>query len=249
MVFDRDTRIYGDKIDIDYSSARNFWNSRAKTDNSIKSVLLGTKFSKNSGVLRNKKELSILLSCLNSSKKYDILDIGCGNGRWCNNLRKNIKIYHGIDYSNEFIKSNQSNFSEFDNYKFFNMSITDIDISKLFNKYDLLIATGVLMYVNDNDIKSFFNLINNINPTFIYMQESVSIMPTRLTLKDFDSEELKTEYSAIYRTLDEYKNYILSLMSSYKINKTGLLLDKQTGAREETNASYWFLERINHDKK
>jgi len=36
---------------------------------------------------------------------------------------------------------------------------------------------------------------------------------------------------------------ITKQLNSIKILKTGLLLDEKTGAREETNAQYWFLKK------
>ena len=36
----------------------------------------------------------------------------------------------------------------------------------------------------------------------IYIRETISVMDTHLTLKNFYSENLETNYSAIYRTKD-----------------------------------------------
>jgi hypothetical protein len=57
--------------------------------------------------------------------------------------------------------------------------------------------------------------------------------------------ELKSKYNAIYRTREEYEKYFTSYLPEYffEPNESGLLLDKDTGAREETNAGYWFLRR------
>jgi hypothetical protein len=77
----------------------------------------------------------------------------------------------------------------------------------------------------------------------LYIQDTTSLIETRLTLKDFDSKELNTKYNVIYRTRGEYETLFRKYLSKFKIVGTELLLDKESGAREETNARYWCLEK------
>jgi SAM-dependent methyltransferase len=254
MAQENNTRIYGKAEDIDSTSIMNFWNAKAKKDSSLKAVLLGSDFAENSGILRNERENQILQKFLappppHQIKKslLSILDIGCGIGRWAYNMQYIFTTYHGIDFSREFIRNASNSFKDDNRVRFFNMSATNIDISLLADKYDLIIITGVAMYINDGEIEKLFNYCNKLGSqtSSIYFQESVSILPNRLTLKDFESVELKSKYNAIYRTKEEYENYFTNYLPDYSIdnNKTALLLDKDTGAREETNARYWFLKR------
>jgi hypothetical protein len=156
-------------------------------------------------------------------------------------------MYHGIDFSQEFVKAASSAFDGEKNIKFFTMSAIDIDTTRLLKKYDLIIINGVTMYINDDNINRLFYYCNQLTgeSSAIYFQESVSILPHRLTLKDFYSEDLKTYYNAIYRTSQEYERFFMECLPDFEFKKdeSGLLLDKDTGAREETNARYWFLRR------
>lgn len=240
------TRIYDEVVNIDSRSVQNFWNLKAAKDSSFKSVLLGSDLAENSGVIRNNRECQILCDFLGQREALTVLDIGCGIGRWAYNLEPRIKTYHGIDFSSEFIKSATHTFEANPRIKFFQMSATQLDLSLLFDSYDLLIVTGVAMYINDDEINQLFHYLNKLSnrTSCIYFQESVSILPHRLTLKDFDSVELKSKYNAIYRTGTEYEKCFSVHLCDYQFDTeedTGLLLDKQTGAREETNAKYWFL--------
>ncbi|MDR1257202.1 MAG: hypothetical protein LBJ86_05605, partial [Spirochaetaceae bacterium] len=79
--------------------------------------------------------------------------------------------------------------------------------------------------------------------SLLYIQDTTSLLETRLTLKDFYSKELNTKYNAIYRTRDEYEILFEKYLSKFKIIKTELLLDKESGAREETNARYWCFKK------
>lgn len=172
-------------------------------------------------------------------------NVGCGIGRWVNNLKSEIDVYHGIDFSEIFVNKACEAYRNYNNVYFYKMSATDIDRNILLNKYDLVIMNGICMYINDIQLSDLFNKLNELisDDGCIYLQESISIMENRLTLKDFYSKDLNSNYSPIYRTKIEYEKMIARSLTSFEIMTTGLLLDKETGAREETNAQYWFLTR------
>ncbi|MDR0442990.1 MAG: class I SAM-dependent methyltransferase [Treponema sp.] len=239
-------RIYGGKAAIDTESVKDFFNNNAKKDTSLKSVLLGNDFGENSADLHNQKEAKIVMDFIGSGKK-NVLDIGCGIGRWAYNLKQLIRKYDGIDFSEEFVKAAANNLMDVNETKFYCMSATDIDRTKLLEKYDVIIVTGVSMYINDNELKKLYDYINNFSQsgTLLYLQDTTSLLKTRLTLKDFDSRELNTKYNAIYRTKAEYEILFKQYLSMFKLteNGTDLLLDKNSGAREETNARYWCFRK------
>jgi SAM-dependent methyltransferase len=239
-------RIYGEKAAIDSENVKNFFNNNAKKDTSLKTVLLGNDFGENSADLRNQKETKIVMDFIGNGKKT-IIDIGCGVGRWAYNLKPVIQKYDGIDFSQEYIKAANNNFKDFDEINFYCMAATDIDQKKLLEKYDVVIVTGVTMYINDDEIDKLYNHINSFTQkdSILYIQDTINLLETRLTLKDFDSKELKTKYNAIYRTRVEYEALFEKYLPAFKLVKNGteLFLDKSTGAREETNARYWCFRK------
>lgn len=123
---------------------------------------------------------------------------------------------------------------------FYNNSILNLDKDILTSRFNLIICTGVLMYINDENISNIFKAFRQVSPEYLYIQESISLMEGRLTLNKFESKDLKTDYSAIYRTKQEYEEYFKT--NAFNIIKTDLLLDNKSGAREETNAQYWILK-------
>jgi len=237
-------RIYGEKSEINTESVKSFWNNNAKKDSSLKSVLLGYDFGENSANLHNQKEAKIVLDFIGNDKKT-ILDIGCGIGRWAYNLNNIIQKYDGIDFSDEFVQAANNNFKNYNEINFYCMSATDIDCTKLLKEYDVVIVTEVSMYINDDDLNKLYNYINIFTrkDSLLYIQDTTSLLDTRLTLKDFQSKELGTKYNAIYRTKTEYETLFKKYLPAFKLCKNGteLLLDKNSGAREETNARYWCL--------
>ena len=59
----------------------------------------------------------------------------------------------------------------------------------------------------------------------IYIRETLSFLETRLTLKDFFSENLEADYNAIYRTDDEFLDFIKGIDGNITI-ETGEIFDE-----------------------
>ena len=238
------TRIYEDKIEIDNNSTKEFWENRANNINNLQTVLLGSDKTGIEQNTRNEHEKLIVESVVKQIQNPRILDIGCGIGRWAENLINQFDSYTGVDFSEGFINFASEKFANYSNIKFYNNSILNLDKEILDSKFNFIICTGVLMYVNDTNLSKFFKTLkqmtNTCNIQNIYIQESISIMENRLTLNQFESKDLKTNYNAIYRTKQEYEEYFKT--NKFDIIKTDLLLDNKSGAREETNAQYWILK-------
>jgi len=241
MTTSNKNRLYGIMDNIDAQKVNEFFDARISKDNPLAAALLGDDFDKNASFKRNQHEYNILKSLLNQDKKIKILDLGCGLGRWASNLIEEIDIYDGIDFSLKFINAATEIYKDKNNINFYHMSATNIDCKIIFKKYDLIILNGVCMYINDEDLKPLMSSLINFTAEDgnIYLQESVSVINQRLTLKNFPSKELGVDYNAIYRTPEEYNN----ILSDFEIITTDLLLNEETGARKETNAQYWFLKR------
>ncbi|MCM1009981.1 MAG: class I SAM-dependent methyltransferase [Fusobacterium sp.] len=237
-----ETRIKNKVIDINLNSTFDFWQSRVNNGDNLKTVLLNVDADDELIQYRNTRETNILKSILPSDAKITILDIGCGIGRWVDNLYDYIKEYDGIDYTEGFIKLAKDKYPQ-ENIRFHNQSITNLDKSLLLKNYDLSIITGVCMYLNDTTLPELFTNLGKLTSGTVYIQESVSLTDERLTLDKFYSEDLHQNYSAIYRQPDEYKKLIQECCADFTIYKSGLLLDEETGARHETNAAYWILKR------
>ena len=234
------TRVYTDKIEIDNNSTKEFWENRANNINNLQTVLLGSDKTGIEQNTRNEHEKLIVESVIKQIQNPRILDIGCGIGRWAENLINQFDYYVGVDFSEGFIDYASKKFSDNKNVKFCNNSILELDDTILSSNFNFIICTGVLMYVNDSNIFDILKAFRRVTPEYVYIQESISLMDARLTLNQFESKDLQTNYNAIYRTKQEYEEYFKT--SGFDIIKTDLLLDNKSGAREETNAQYWILK-------
>lgn len=234
------TRVYTDKIEIDNNSTKEFWENRANNINNLQTVLLGSDKTGIEQNTRNEHEKLIVESIVKQIKNPKILDIGCGIGRWAENLINQFDSYTGVDFSEGFINFASEKFANYSNIKFYNNSILNLDKEILNSKFNFIICTGVLMYINDSNIFDILKAFRRVTPEYVYIQESISLMDARLTLNKFESKDLQTNYNAIYRTKQEYEEYFKT--NKFDIIKTDLLLDNKSGAREETNAQYWILK-------
>lgn len=234
------TRVYTDKIEIDNNSTKEFWENRANNINNLQTVLLGSDKTGIEQNTRNEHEKLIVESVVKQIQNPRILDIGCGIGRWAENLINQFDYYTGVDFSEGFIDYASKKFSDNKNIKFCNNSILELDDTILSSNFNFIICTGVLMYVNDSNIFDILKAFRRVTPEYVYIQESISLMDARLTLNQFESKDLQTNYNAIYRTRQEYEEFFKT--SGFDIIKTDLLLDNKSGAREETNAQYWILK-------
>lgn len=69
------------------------------------------------------------------------------------------------------------------------------------------------MYINDEDLLVLIDELNKVGSEDkkLFIMEPVSCMDVRLTLKDFYSEGLESDYNAIYRTKQEYMDAFKNL--------------------------------------
>ena len=202
------SRLYGEKESIDSEKVKDFFDNRASKE--VENILSITMYQDSDVVeKRHKDESKIVLEKLDVTNKK-ILEIGCGIGRWAEVFEDKCDSYLGIDYSKNLIEIANKTY-DYDNCYFQEMSATDLKIDelKLSPPFDIILIIGVLIYLNDEDIKQMMEEINKVSDenTIVYVRETISYMDTRLTLKDFYSEDLDEEYNAIYRTENELLEY------------------------------------------
>jgi len=201
-------RLYGDIEDIDTDAVKEFYNSRAsanvESDWSI--VLLQ---DKENSEKRTAEDNKLFAENIDSEGKK-IFEIGCGVGRWADFLHDKCDSYLGIDYSDELVDIAIESHG-YDNCKFQVMSAFDIKIDELLVEppFDIILISQMLMYLNDGDIDNLITEVKKIvsEDKQILVIEPISHLETRLTLKDFYSDELDTNYNAVYRTEKEYMEF------------------------------------------
>ena len=201
-------RLYGENEDINSDKVRDFFNDRAKLD--VESNLSIVLFQdKENSERRNREEAQLVEDKIDFSDKK-VLEIGCGIGRWAEFFHDRCSSYLGLDYSENLVDIAKDS-HDFDDCKFQVMSAFDIKTDELLVEppFDVVLISQVLMYINDEDVSVIMDEINEVvaREKQIFITEPISCMDCRLTLKDFYSDELDTDYNAIYRTENEYREF------------------------------------------
>lgn len=239
-------RNYGDKVEIDPQAVKHFYDQRFNAERPLGSVML----SDDEEILRKRDEnekTKVMPLFRLDVEETNLLDLGCGNGRWYDVFRGRVKAYEGVDfsvpnilYAREHRQGPLVNFEVGASDQIGNLPLRH-------TPYNFILSCGLFVYLNDRQVEDTFRaLLPLLQPSAqIYVRTSVSVIDQRLTLKDFPSEALKADYHAIYRTPAEYEEYFQSLFvpAGFAISSASLLLNEEIGAKKETNQQYWLLER------
>ncbi len=246
-------RISGRRVDIDYTATQGFFEARGRRE--YVNQLSATMYQDREPDLveaRDQAEKQAVESVLGLSGVEQVLDIGCGIGRWgwflqerCPHLR-----YLGVDFSASLIDKARQEAGRrgCPDLDFQVMSATEIqpDALHLQPPYDLLLISGLLIYLNDEHcIKVLGDAARFCAPGgAIYLREPVGVME-RFTLNRFYSEELGEEYSAIYRTVGELHAMMREALSGlgFTVEREGFLLPDGLEKRVETRQYFFILRR------
>ena len=133
----------------------------------------------------------------------NVLDVGCGNGRFLSFLRENKSnfTYLGIDHSSSFIAECQKNLADENSY-FMRFDIANDDFTKIANeKYDLISLIAVMHHIpgNSNRINLIEELASLLNPKGIIVLTFWDFMRGRdiqdklfpWSLTNFDKKDLE----------------------------------------------------------
>lgn len=239
------TRVYSDKVDVSGDSIRDFYDKRAtaykageKSSNTV--VLLGDN-NPDYADKWNEFEKKTILPRLNLTKGRNVLDIGCGVGRWGESVIPLCGKYRGVDFSGGMVKVASERFAASDNALFKQASFLDLfeDKDIIRENYDAVIIAGVSMYINDEILGKCYEKLPGIlnSGATVYIEESIGVKE-RLTLNGIWSEALKSDYNAIYRTREEYRHILAPMLAVCNVLEDDYfnVLDK----KDLSETSHWY---------
>lgn len=241
-------RINDNKVEISEGKVLEFFKGRAEKyqdENPYVSML----YQDLNPVLaneRNEYEVNKILPYFNLHPHFNVLDVGCGIGRWGDVLDGQIKIYHGTDFSEELIHIANERFKDKNNFSFYNIAAQRIsEMNQV--RYNLIIVAGVLHYINNEDLDGILISLEKLlsNKGILYIRLPIALGED-LTLLDEWSEELEDSYNAIYRS----KKYYLDLFEKCYGDKNmeiivhGDLYPSKLNNRKETGQYYFLLRKV-----
>ncbi|APF22004.1 class I SAM-dependent methyltransferase [Clostridium butyricum] len=147
---------------------------------------------------RHYHETKKILKLIKPKKSMNIIELGCGSGRFCKELSPFINRYVGIDYSPKAIELAKEMVirNNIKNAEFKVASAIDFELDESV-KFDVVYFGCVLQYISDDDIKrTFNNLKKYMNSDTIIIERDSTYNRTRY-LSD------SIIYKCTYRTRKE----------------------------------------------
>lgn len=193
------------------NSIKKFWEERGDKYSKIPYESLSN-FETDPKILLEKieNETRLVLKKLPFKKFYNLLDLGSGVGQWTFRLSPFVKKITAVEYASSQIKiaKKEQDKREITNIEFIE-SPAEIFLSPI--KFDIIFISGLFVYLNNQQAKSMIcNIKKMITSTStVFLREPSSILKDRYELTNIFSNELKTHYSATYRT----RNEIIKLFS------------------------------------
>lgn len=210
------TRVVGDSVDLDYSDTQAFFERRADRAAGVPSLTV-TMYQDQRPHLaaeRDRFEYDRVVGRLRLDRRPNVLDIGCGIGRWGTHLAGRISSYVGTDFSAGLVDLARANLSELSDHldwQVLCIAATDVDPDTLPGgvPFGVVIISGLLIYLNDDDVCSLLAMTGEMlaSDGVLYVREPVAVQK-RLTLSRHYSEELQADYNAIYRPVSFYRDLI-----------------------------------------
>ena len=246
-------RVYGEKVDIDYGSTLDFFENRGdgKEFGSKYNYVLFQDDAPEIAVKRDRQEKEKICSVLDWEGGGTVLDIGCGIGRWGEAVLEKGWKYTGIDYSSKLLGVAEENLKGYGSMKtLLHGSFQEFKETLLKEgvegKFQKVFINGVMMYINDADLeKGLGDVLEACSSRCqVYLKESMA-SSGRLTLDSFHSDSLSQDYTAIYRDITEYKEFVgrYFVQNGFAIKEEGALFEEGLRNRKETLDYYFILER------
>lgn len=180
-------------MEIDYDWSKKFWSEYPKEH----SVNLGTTIRQSNKQIRALRRLI-------SGKDSRVLELGCGTGRIAQVFEKLGKHIIGVDFSEPCLEKARviCPKGEFHNSEVWNIPPVQL--------VDVVIISGVLLHLNDTEIKKTFGSINSVlrRGGKLLIRESVG-NPQRFEVHGF-VDNLGCDYHAVYRTREDIKKLVPS---------------------------------------
>lgn len=145
-------------------------------------------------------ELKHLKKIVKFTHDMNVLELGCGNGRWIRSLAHYVNHYTGVDFSKKALNIARKKTMWIGNVSLYNQSIVNFWCRRTRMLYDVVYFGGVSQYIEDDEMHTILdNLKSCVKPTTVIVDRSTVNLEKRGVIKT-------DEYHSIYRTSQELKD-------------------------------------------
>lgn len=214
------------------NDANNFWNKYSKKNLSLNSLMnleTNEEESKNKFEIEKKKISNVVP--LSSSKV--LVDLGGGVGLWSQYFSSRTKKVILVENQKEFCDIARRNLKE-DNITIIQSDVVDYDMEE--DNCDYVFISGVTIYLDDTSFEQMMKkVIKYLKKGGLFIHRDAYGTKDRFLLSQKYSAKLESEYSAVYRTRDEYDNIMCEIFGFKKIYDEDMYkMDKKLNKWSET---------------
>ena len=189
-------------------SIKDFWEAQARKSHLSNEAISSLEEDPELSNLRVETEKSKILPIVHQIVNLDssILDLGGGAGQWALRFSSIVREVSLVEFSDSMIKLaiDAVAKNKVDNINFFKEPAQNFCQSKT---YDLIWISGLLIYLDDNDCENLIkNAFDMLTPNGTILLRDGTGLEKRHQIKNKFSKSLQLEYSATYRTTDEYED-------------------------------------------
>jgi len=195
---------------------------------------------------RDEAEKAKLLPLLSLTGFEDVLDVGCGTGRWADVIYPQCTSYLGTDFSQELVDIAVKRFASNPKVKFRCIASESISDQSITQRFQIIISMGLFIYLNDDELSQTIKGYTSVADSScrILIREPVGTH-ARLTIQEHFSEDMEQIYNAIYRTEAELMDVFTSelIAEDFLLVGTGDVYESTLNNRSDTKQKWFLLER------
>lgn len=192
---------------LNESKVKKFWDNRSALYNKLPfESIVNMEHDPELLKIKVQDETTKVFSWLPSLKGKSILDLGAGVGQWTFRFHE-----HGasrivaVEYSEPLVEIGrlEAQSRQAENIEFIVSGAEDFISNE---RFDVIFISGLFVYLNDRQVETLISNLKNVvhEGTIIMLRDGTGLVE-RYEINNQFSELLQTEYSALYRTAQEYK--------------------------------------------
>lgn len=190
-----------------YSTIKKFWDARANghSKRAFENIVFADEFDE-AAVYIDDFEKSHLLELIKFKPDMVALDLGCGSGRWTFFLAERCRKVIATDFSKELLDILDKEAKERGINNIENICASAMDFSYP-EKFDLILVSGLLLYIFDKDIPPLIKNIHNLlkDDGILIIRDAVATRKRVENLKAHSIYREKKEYLALFNSDDKFK--------------------------------------------
>jgi ubiquinone/menaquinone biosynthesis C-methylase UbiE len=245
-------RIYDTPVALDYEATERFFASRGQriAEVGALSAVLYQDQNPELAARRSAHEIELISPKLTSTgQRINVLDLGCGTGRWAHSLHSVVSHYVGLDFCEDFLKAARNACdAQADPARFqFLAANLALPLPELTGApFKTVIMAGVLLYLNDDDAERLLDEACGLlaKGGVLYLREPLGVKQ-RLSLCNHYSAELNAKYSSLYRSKAEFGQMVdvAARWHGLILTESAALYPQELDNRSDTRQFYYLLER------